>query len=244
MGNDLAPLPRSNIGIGYSRVPIDRITVVNIPITVATLTSGIIMGYREMGHRKIMNHARKGAWKIVHIWPFVPIIILAVVLKVNLVISLCVSLLLFTLLYRPSLSNFINGLKRTFNQTFIGVVIISFIFSNYVARSNVTLYLKEVLAPYTDLAIFFIPLALVIGTGMEFTFVALAFPPLAPLLQDDERLLLGFLGGFTGAILSPAHACLVFSANYYKAELSKIYKLLVPATVLTLIFMLLYMSIS
>lgn len=228
---------------GILNIPVDRITMINIPITMATLLSGIIMSHREMKNWKNVSLMKKEAWKTVHIWPFAVIAILAVVLKVNLVVSLCITLFLFILFYRPSSSSLINGLRDMLNPTFIGVVIISFIFSNYVVRSNVTLYLKEVLAPYAELAIFLIPLVLVMGTGVEFTFVALAFPPLAPLLRSEERLLLGFLGGFTGAILSPAHACLVFSANYYKAELPKIYKLLVPATMLTLVFMAFYMLV-
>ncbi|MEM2696719.1 MAG: DUF401 family protein, partial [Nitrososphaerota archaeon] len=98
--------------------------------------------------------------------------------------------------------------------------------------------------PYAELAIFTIPLALVIGTGVEFTYIALAFPPLLPLLQSEDRLILGFLGGFTGAMVSPAHACLVLSANYYKTELTKPYKLIIPASILTITLTILYITLT
>ncbi|RLG03834.1 MAG: hypothetical protein DRN54_02175, partial [Thaumarchaeota archaeon] len=50
-------------------------------------------------------------------------------------------------------------------------------------------------------------------------------------------------GGFAGALLSPAHACLILSSEYYKAELQKVYRILIPSTITTATIILLIRAI-
>ncbi|MEM0079020.1 MAG: DUF401 family protein [Nitrososphaerota archaeon] len=229
---------------GILGIPAGHVTIMNIPITLAATISGIIVCYREIRSWRSINVGEKKIEKIIHVWPFIAIALLTLVLKVNLVVAIFATILIFMLIYKPGLKNMVSGLRYMFNPTFIGIVVFSFIFSKYIEESNVALSLKELLGPYAELAIFTIPLALVIGTGVEFTYIALAFPPLLPLLQSEDRLILGFLGGFTGAMVSPAHACLVLSANYYKTELTKPYKLIIPASILTITLTILYITLT
>lgn len=229
---------------GILGIPAGHITIMNIPITLAAAISGIIVSYREVKFWRSIDVSGKRINKIIHIWPFIAIAFLTLVLKVNLVVAILITILIFILIYKPRLRNVISGLRYMFNPTFIGIVVFSFIFSKYIEESNVALSLKEILGPHAELAIFTIPLALVIGTGVEFTYIALAFPPLLPLLQSEDRLILGFLGGFTGAMISPAHSCLVLSANYYKTELTKSYRLIFPASIFTIALTLLYIILT
>lgn len=217
------------------------IMMLNMPITLAALVSGVIFGYREINRNK--HRIKKGSpsnlKKMVHAWPFISIAILSIAFNLNIVLSIAITLIIFILIYRPVKEKLNHALKYSVNSTFILIVIFSFIFSKYIEKSNVAHFLADILSGYADIAVFLIPLVIVIGTGVEFTYIALAFPPLLPLF-NSERLLLSFAGGFVGAMLSPAHACLVMSAEYYKTELPKTYRLIFPTTILTAVLVILY----
>ena len=217
------------------------IMMLNMPITLAALVSGIIFGHREINRNK--HRIKKGSpsnlKKMVHAWPFISIAVLSIAFNLNIVLSIAITLIIFILIYRPVKEKLNHALKYSVNSTFVLIVIFSFIFSKYIEKSNVAHFLADILSGYADIAVFLIPLVIVIGTGVEFTYIALAFPPLLPLFNSD-RLLLSFAGGFVGAMLSPAHACLVMSAEYYKTELPKTYRLIFPATILTAVFVILY----
>jgi len=217
------------------------IMMLNMPITLAALVSGIIFGYREINRNK--HRIKKGSpsnlKKMVHAWPFISIAVLSIAFNLNIVLSIAITLIIFILIYRPVKEKLNHALKYSVNSTFVLIVIFSFIFSKYIEKSNVAHFLADILSGYADIAVFLIPLVIVIGTGVEFTYIALAFPPLLPLF-NSERLLLSFAGGFVGAMLSPAHACLVMSAEYYKTELPKTYRLIFPTTILTAVFVILY----
>lgn len=171
---------------------------------------------------------------LLHVWPFLLIALTAVVLHMDLAISLAIVVLSVIAVYRPSAESLNKSLKSSLNPTFIAIIIFSFIYSGFIEESGVAHSLVAKLSSLAELAAFAIPFLIVIGTGVEFTFVALAFPPLAPMLKaSDKTLLLAFTGGFTGALLSPAHACLILSSEYYKADLPKVYKILIPSTIVT-----------
>lgn len=217
------------------------IMMLNMPITAAALVSGIVFGYREINKsgRRIEKPPRSNLKKIIHVWPFVLIAVLSIVFNLNIVLSIAITLVISIAVYRPGRDRLKHALKYSVSLTFIMIVVFSFIFSKYIEKSNVAHFLADLLSGYAEVAVFFIPLLIVIGTGVEFTYIALAFPPLLPLL-NSERLLLSFAGGYVGAMLSPAHACLVMSAEYYKTELYKTYRLILPATILTAALVLTY----
>ena len=82
-----------------------------------------------------------------------------------------------------------------------------------------------------------VPFISALATGLYFGFVALSFPLLMPLLQAspelwDNRLAyvaLAVFFGQAGQMLSPAHACLVFSCGYFDVHVGKVWqKLLAP----------------
>ena len=68
-------------------------------------------------------------------------------------------------------------------------------------------------------------------TGVNQAFVAISFPLLLPIIgqgQPDMILLMfAYVSGFCGILLSPAHLCLALTADYFKAELRDVYKILI-----------------
>jgi hypothetical protein len=95
---------------------------------------------------------------------------------------------------------------------------------------------------------FHMPLPFLIGgltfflgllTGYSMAYVAAAYPVFLGLLPLDSMLpylILGHVTGFTGVLISPAHACLVLSNEYFKAPAGQFYWRLLPLICLALIF--------
>ena len=222
---------------GLLGISIRRISILNLPITLAATLIGAVAGMliiRRSADKKCSGEGRRGVKGLLHVWPFLLIALTAVALHVDLVISLALVVLSVIAVYRPPKKDLARSLRQALNPTFIAIIVFSFIYSEFIGESGVAHSLAAKLSPLADLAAFAIPFLIVIGTGVEFTFVALAFPPLAPMLKASSgRLLLAFTGGFAGALLSPAHACLILSSEYYKAELQKVYRILIPSTITT-----------
>ena len=76
-------------------------------------------------------------------------------------------------------------------------------------------------------------------TGMVAAYVALGYTILAGFMYQPEiipgHIMLGYLSGFVGMMLSPAHLCLVLTNEYFKSDLGRVYRRLAPP--LTLVFL-------
>jgi integral membrane protein (TIGR00529 family) len=75
------------------------------------------------------------------------------------------------------------------------------------------------------------PFVVALLTGVNQAYVAIAFPLLVPIVgtktPDMVLLTFSFVSGFAGILLSPAHLCLALTADYFKAEMRDVYRILV-----------------
>jgi hypothetical protein len=88
----------------------------------------------------------------------------------------------------------------------------------------------------TELIIVLVAFTSGLLTGMLAALVALSYSLLAAFLFQPEIqvnfVLLAFLAGYIGMILSPTHLCLVLTNEYFRSNLVSVYRLLIPPTVL------------
>ena len=79
--------------------------------------------------------------------------------------------------------------------------------------------------------LFAAPFVIGLLTGVNQAFVAIAFPLLVPIVgagrPDMVLAAFAYVSGFVGILLSPAHLCLAMTADYFKAELKDVYKILI-----------------
>jgi len=78
-----------------------------------------------------------------------------------------------------------------------------------------------------------LPLLIGLATGFSMAFVGVALPLLTPYIItnlgiNNYALLLAYTSGMMGILLSPLHLCLILSAEYFKANLAKVYRYLLP----------------
>ena len=78
-------------------------------------------------------------------------------------------------------------------------------------------------------------------TGVNQAYVAISFPLLQSLLINTPHwiylngILVAYVSGFAGVLISPTHLCLVLSREYFGANMNGVYKYLVPSTMIILL---------
>jgi hypothetical protein len=199
----------------------------------SAISEAILFTHISRG-RAVSSGGDRGLKGLIHLWPFPLIALLSIYLNLPLYTALLIVVSLFLILYRPDAGVIKQAIKRSLDPTLIGLIIISLVLGNSMRVSGLANTLAERLAGYGALAVFAVPFSIVIATGFEFTFVALGFPALKDLLTMSWYYTTpASLGGFLGAMLSPAHACLVMSAKHFNTPLHKVYKYTFPATLTT-----------
>ncbi|WP_434731502.1 DUF401 family protein [Thermogladius sp. KZ2Tp1] len=208
-----------------------EISLSNIPITLASVASGLPFLFYFMRLKNSVK--RRGLRGLVHLWPFVSIAVLNLVLNINVFFSVFITILAYTLVYRVKLEHHVRALKYSLNPHIIVLVAASLVYGYAISESGLAYELGGLLRP-VEVSIFVVTALIVVATGFEFTFSSIAFPVFRPYL-NPVNVFYGFLGGFTGSMLSPVHACLVLSAEFYKANLRRVYRYLLPATALSVV---------
>jgi hypothetical protein len=103
-------------------------------------------------------------------------------------------------------------------------------------------HLQELSLP-PSLASFILSFVIGFSTGVEISYTSIALPLLTGFTGTGDvihkNLMLVFGAGYLGVMLSPLHLCLVFSADYYKANLYRVYKILAPTGVLFAVLLIL-----
>ena len=202
-------------------------------VTLATMTSGLIITQKMFPKAKFFYN--DGRYRdLVHVWPFIVLAVLSLATPIPLPISIILLIAILVAVYRPNVETIYKALRYSLNSTFIAFIILSLMFSNSIKISGLAETLIKYLQNFTTISVALIPFSVIIATGFEFTFVALTFPILKPLLQG-YNLTLAFLGGVIGSMLSPTHACLVLSSQYFKSPIKKVYKYTIPASILSII---------
>lgn len=84
-----------------------------------------------------------------------------------------------------------------------------------------------------------LPLLIGFAAGLSMAFVGIAFPLILPFITtadglNSSALFLAYVAGGLGYMLSPLHLCLILSAEFFKARLGDVYRLMIPPLIGTL----------
>jgi hypothetical protein len=85
----------------------------------------------------------------------------------------------------------------------------------------------------TPVLLAFLPFLTGFATGISMGFVGISLPLLVPFIAlgsqvSSYALILAYISGYVGVLLSPLHLCLILSTEYFKASLAKVYRLILP----------------
>ena len=97
--------------------------------------------------------------------------------------------------------------------------------------------------------ILLIPFIIALLIGSDFASLALSYPLVAPLIAISSVSVLGctmliFLAVLIGYLISPIHLCNVLSSEYLHTDVTRMYKMYIPASIAVLVFQLLFVLLA
>ncbi len=225
--------------LSASILEIDASTVVGAqwPMSIGMIVGGIAFLLIPLGKlvsESVNGIVYNGRAVFMALWPIFLAVFLSLICGVDLYLSVPASLLLFILISRFSGAVMIRGLKQSVTLEYTSFVFAVMIFKQVLIDSNAAYQVAaEITAAGIDpiWVILFLPFVIGLISGATPAFVSLAYPALLPFLRPDDvdllRVATAYTAGFLGVLLSPLHFCLVLTASYFKARLSRVYIYLV-----------------
>lgn len=226
-------------------LPLIKVSIMQLPFSLFIITIGYFFFIRKISN----NSNDKASFPkalygiITTVWPILLAIFLYGVFKIEMTISLLISLLSMIVVTRPKKANYKYPLKTALSigTVFLIYGILSFqqVLETSGAIESIPKLAIELNLP--PMVIIFL-VCFIIGmlTGMVSAYVGLGYAFLAGFLYQNglhpDYIMLAFLSGFVGMMLSPAHVCLIVTNQYFKSELGKVYKVILPP--ITILFIL------
>ncbi len=223
------------------RVPITRISVTQFPFTLVAIAAGLVILFRRVpflpkGHNN--PKTLKDVLKVVlSIWPILTAVVLVFVFKLGMLAALAAASVLTQVFARMSLRERWKTIVESLSPKIILLTVALMIFKATLETSGALDAVVRVVPPHGlsgYMLLFAAPFIVGLLTGVNQAFVAIAFPLLVPIIgqgtPDMVLLAFAYVSGFVGILLSPAHLCLALTADYFKAPLKDVYKILVWPT--------------
>jgi hypothetical protein len=125
-------------------------------------------------------------------------------------------------------------LKASLSPKMIWLIVSLMVFKRILESSGALEAVVGVIPPRgfsAYLLLFTAPFCVGLLTGVNQAFVAISFPLLIPIIgrgnPDMILMTFAYVSGFAGILLSPAHLCLALTADYFKAGMRDIYRILI-----------------
>jgi hypothetical protein len=220
------------LGIGIS-----KIAQANLPLTFAAIAAGLFFGFRGVHHEGDGTRTLSRAVILdflVSSLPLVVVILAVLVFKTDLALTLILVFLASVLIYRATPGEVMLIAKENFSFAYVTIVLGVLVFKGVLEATGAVTEISGNLASLgipAFLVLIALPFIIAMSTGMTMAYVGITFPILLPYFTTGEfpmiAFMLAYAGGYAGIMLSPVHLCLVLTAQYFKADLGKVYRLLV-----------------
>ena len=207
-------------------------------MTVITILAGAPVSYGML--RKIPKTKRRPtrniAYKLLRAsWP-VLLLILMILLGLDAMIAFPLTLVLLALQRRAKWPELGKALRYGLNPKILIFLYSIMLYKATIESSNaadVFFSDMQALGVPISAALAVLPFLMGFMTGSSTAFVGIAFPILIPSIVSGSMvnsgaLLLAYVSGMIGMLLSPLHLCLVLSADYFGARLARVYKYILP----------------
>lgn len=214
------------------------------PITVSAILSGVF--FTRMGggsnDRTDLN-SKDIIIAVKSIYPILLVAVLALMFNLDLLLTILLSILLLFVHKKGKIKDFVQILKKTLDYKIIILVFAVMVYKDLI------IYTKAAEVFFTHLQTYNFPpavaaflLSFVVGfaTGIELSYSSVALPMLTMFtgVADGtipQNIMLVFGAGYLGVMVSPMHLCLALTAEYFRAKLSLVYRMLLPASLILLV---------
>lgn len=219
------------------RVPIKRICLYQFPFTIVAVGAGLFVLFRHVPFLPKDSDGPRTLKDIFQvffsIWPILLTIVLIFIFKLGMLLSLGIASILTQVFTRSDFRTRIKVIAGGFSLRIALLTAAVMVFKRILEASGALDSVARAVPPhgfFSYALLFAAPFLVGFLTGVNQAFVAIAFPLLVPIIgagkPDMFLLAFAYVSGFVGILLSPAHLCLVLTADYFKAELKDVYRIL------------------
>jgi integral membrane protein (TIGR00529 family) len=208
----------------------------NWPATLTALVTGtaLVLWRVDVGrNERAGGNAGARHDLLMGVWPFAVVIAGVLVLKLELILVALAVIVFLMILEKGSARDLGLSLKRGFEFQIVTLVLGVAAYQHLLTAAGIV----EAVPPFflrmnmpELFVIAAVPMIVGLITGVTLAYIAVSFPILLPLLGgeavDMELVMLAYVSGFVGVLLSPVHLCLVLSREYFRASLGGSYRLL------------------
>jgi len=221
-------------------IAVREFSIKMFPLTILMITIGYLLLLRPIKDEtsKIGNRKEGAKLLLRATYPILVIVIISIILGYDMVYGAFVGFLSALLPHFKKLDR--KQILEHGAQPKIIFLLLALMYFKYILQITGAVNALPKAIIQLNLPVTFVviltPFIVGLMTGISFAYVGMTFPLLLPFFTSFDKIALAYLSGFIGILFSPVHLCLVFSAEYYKAEMGKVYrKLLVPGAILFLL---------
>jgi len=219
------------------RIPIASLCLYQLPFTVLAAGTGLVVLFKNVPAGKPEPKGKGGwrdVWGVVHgLWPILLTILLIFAAGLKMLVALAISALLTQLLSRSKLAERWAVVRAGFSLRVALLTAALMVFKRILETSGALDAVAQVVDPAGAsgyILLFAAPFLVALLTGVNQAFVAITFPLLVPIVgagsPDPFLALFAYVSGFSGILVSPTHLCLALTADYFKADLRDVYRIL------------------
>jgi hypothetical protein len=233
----LPTFPAVFLTASISGVPVAELVTVGAPLTLVSILSGAVFGFNGVGSHPA--GADGGSpWRGVvdfvrNLLPFFIVIVLTVAFDVHLVYPMAAVTAGVILIGRIPVATVVRLARAHLSIELAlliwGIMVFKEILMRTRAMEHMAADLSAMGIPVVALIVL-VPALIAFITGYTTAFVGLSFPVLAPFVGSGGMqafyVMLGLASGICAHMLSPMHACLVMTLDYYEAPMGRTYRLL------------------
>jgi len=237
---------------GITGLPIGRVALLQLPLSLTMILIGLFFFVRRIESKpgQTSAFAKPVLGILSTIWPVLAAIFLYGAFKIDLTLAVLIAVVALVVVDRPSKTVLLSSLKKGLSYKLILLVYGILSFQMILELSGGIESIPRLATVYNlpvELIIFLVCFSIGILTGMVSAYVGLGYALLAGFLYQPEiipaNIMIAYLSGFIGVMLSPTHLCLIFTIEYFGADLLKVYRILAwPLLILGLVGYLLYLS--
>jgi uncharacterized protein len=237
----------------YSDIPIQNLILADVPFFIVYLLVGYIYMRRYMHAPTTPATLQKKNYSGLKflIPPIIPLPFYALTLiglneTNSFIIGVIVGIILLFVLTKTDLKTSLRTLRKSFSWNLALAIFAIMIFRQMIQLSQVDTFITQGMQTLGIPAlaiILLLPLIIALLIGSDFASVALSYPLVAPLIAISGVSILGcttliFLAVLIGYLISPIHLCNVLSSEYLHTDVTRMYKMYIPASIAVLAFQL------
>jgi len=235
-------------------VPLSSVTATLLPMTALSIGLGLISSYRmlkpiraagtkdSVPKRGVARDLLKASWPIL-------LVVTLVLLGQPAVIAFPLALVLLAAQQRARWPDLKLALKYGLDVKILFLLYALMLYKATIESSGAAYALftdMQHIGLPTLAIVAALPFLMGFATGISMGFVGISLPLLIPFLTlgsevNPYGLLLAYISGYVGVLVSPLHLCLILSTEYFRASLAKVYRyILPPLLVMLAVAMLIY----